>query len=547
MIGANLSHRILEQMPPLRTHPRIVPLKTSRLLRVALTVLLSCACSLYTFRVAFAATQDPGPSQEPAQKEPDSSGKDSKKVPIIPETKTLEELGFPDAAKKELMKGARAHRKPDPDLFAEKPLEAPKPTPEELRKFNDFRKQVGGLEIKTAEDMSLIDKVVRWQVYSMTQRDWFQPNADGRKNRDAIEALLEGGGVNEKFQGIYKQLLFKYLPDLLSNHLWSRVNGMKLLAKLRDEKVIRLFCQQIQDPNQHEGVKYVAIEGIRSLGQKKLISQVDLESLAVATLLDYMAREDVHTFTRQAVVRALGEMGRPTRVIGRNDADVAVALLKIIRDPNVRRVDRSEAVVALENLQIRSELDYNFQYPAYEIAKFAADVAAAALKDPKIDDLHSHVLLVGTSYALSAEKRPEKKSLAKRAEEHPAKAKGDAAYVQLLGDQVGRLTAAALKAYKVEPSTTATTKSAVSKSEDPLKKAEDVARSLQLGEFAKELDKLNALLASRQPRSMKLTPTTEELGPPPALAGGKESGQVQDAGDGPTTKQDSGPPASTGP
>lgn len=478
--------------------------------------------------------QNENASQENAGQEDEkkSESKQEKKPAVNQNVKNIKELEVPSPLISELMRGTRPHRDPVPELLIEKSLlpDAPKPTPEDNRKFGEFKK-LGGPDIRTDADKALIERVVKYQVYSLTDPNWFRPNPEARKpaleemrkNRDAIESIFEAkGGVNEKFLAIYKPLAQKYLADLLDNHLWVRANAMRLLAMLKDEETIRLFVAQIDDPKQHEGIKFLAIEGIESLGQKNLIGKVELQSMAVNTLLNLLKKgEQIHPSTRQSAVRALGAMGRPTRVIGRNDAEVAVALLKILRDPNIRRWDRNEAAVLLANLQIPPELDYNFQYVAYEIAQFAADVAAAALKDPSIDDLHSHLFLVDASYALAPEKKtPRMLPLAESAsaKKHAkAAGHGDPAYIRTIGERVNRLTVAALKAYKPEAAA-ATKPAAQPKAEDVVKKTQEIAARLQ-GDFAKELDALNDLLKNKPPRSPRLTPETDELGPPPALVG----------------------------
>jgi hypothetical protein len=292
---------------------------------------------------------------------------------------------------------------------------------------------------------------------------------------------------------------------------------MELLAKVKDEQTIRLFVANIEDPKQHEGVKFLAAEGIGALGQKHLINDVQLESMAINSLLNLLKKGDqIHPFTRQSAVRGLGAIGRATRVVGRNDADVALALLKILRDPNIRRMDRKDAVVALANLQIQPELDFNFQYVAYEIAQYVADVGAAAFTDPSVDDLRSDLFLVESAYALAPEVKTNV-SLAASVKKHAkAAGHGDAAYVRAFGEQVNRVTAEALKVYW--PDTAPGKVAGAPKEKDVFKRTKEIKDGLQ-GQFATQLAALMNLIKDKPPRSMQLTPDTQELGPPPALVG----------------------------
>jgi hypothetical protein len=502
----------------------------NRLLRqfgsALVVALLACAVMSLNPLPVSATYQNPQDPPEPEQdKDKDKEkSKEIKKSPFSKDVQNIKEYDLPETQLKEYFKGTRSHRKQDPGLIKEDVRDdAPKPTAEEHRKFDELRKQ----NIIKDEDIAIIDKVAKRQVYSLSQpqRDWYLPGSEGRKSRDAIETMLEtGGGATERFLTVYKQSLLNYLPDLLNNHIWVRVNAMKLLAKMRDERPIKLFCDQIQDSNQHESVKFMAMEGIEALGQKRLITQVNLETLAIQTLLDVLAKPDqFHPFTRQQAVRAIGAICRPNRVVGGNDVDVAIELLKIVRDPNIRRADRAEAAVLLANLNIPAQADYNYQYVAYEIGQFAADVGAAAANDPATDDLHSDLYLVDASYALVAEKRPDKSALFDRARKSTASsAKADPAYIRSIGDHVTKLTVEALKIYKPDVVTTKTApgKATTKQTEDVFKRAKDVRDGLQ-GSFSDRLVRLNDFLKSTPPRSMKLTPMVEELGPPPSLAKSK--------------------------
>jgi hypothetical protein len=490
----------------------------------AIATLVACAGMFARGSAAFAAS--PFPLQGEKKEEDKDKDKESKKSPFSKDVHNIKEFDIPESQLKEYYRGTRPHRKQDPGLLVEKVLRVDQPTAEEMHRFEELRRK----EVTKEEDIALVEKVVRRQVASLTQpqKDWYSANSEGRKARDAIETALDAsGGVNEKYFSVYKQSLLKFLPELLSNHIWVRVNAMKLLAKLKDERAIKVFCDQIDDPDQHESVKFMAMEGLETLGNGKLITQVNLETQAVNTLLQVLAKADqVHPFTRQQAVRALGAIGRPNRIVGGDDVDVAVALLKIVRDPNIRRADRAEAALLLANLHIAPQADYNFQYVAFEIAALAADVGAAAVNDPTTDDLHSSVYLVQSSYALVADKRPEKSPLAERAKKNvPANSKGDPAYIRQLGDQVTRLTVEGIKVYKPD---VGVNKPAAGKggakpaAEDLGKKARDIKDGLK-GKFTDQLNALTDMLKSRPPRSMKLTPSIDELGPPPALAGPRSS------------------------
>jgi hypothetical protein len=438
--------------------------------------------------------QDQGKTDEPAAKKPED------KTP-----KSLREMGIP--TDQEPWKGTRSKRDPVESLTISKPIPVPDPKSEDRRKFEDLKKKADFKQ----EDLELLDRMTRYQVFSLTRLD-----GPWKTNRDEIEKILDNEGFGtDKFRREYKSLLQKYLTQLLDNHLWTRVNAMKLLAKLEDEGNIDLFVKQIRDPQQHEAVKLWAIKGIGQLGQRR-ISQVDLEARAVAALLDTLTQKgELQSFTRQTIVQALGAVGRPMRTAIKKDCEVSIELLKIMRDPANRRWDRHEAMIALAQLQIPADIDYNFQLVAHEIGQFVADASAAALRDPAIDDLRTHLFLVFAHESLVGKQRVNSVSkeavfyLADKAKRHPiAKTKGDPEYVRALGEMVHKLAGTSLMVYKINQ-----------KPENLDARIKQIRAELKGMGFDQQINELNSLLQAKQPRSTKLTPEAPDLGPPPQVAG----------------------------
>jgi hypothetical protein len=439
----------------------------------------------------------------------------------------LEEMVLPFGLMLQAKRGERSQRKA-PKMIAElNPLPGGDQAikTEDKRRFDEIRKP--GQDMKP-DDKPFLEDFVKRQVYSMTAvalKDW--PNSPARKNRDDIEQLLNTiaanpKNVNEKFLAAYKQFLFQYLQDLLQNSLHARMNAMYLLQQLRDENTIGLFCDQISDPDQHEAVKFLAIEGLEQIGRRK-ITRVDSESRAVATLLNVLEQKEYTQKTRMAAVRALGSIGRPGRDIGlKRDVNVAVTLLKIMRDPNIRRWDRHEAMNALASLSIPPEIDYNFQVVAYEIGQFAAETGQAAVKDPLSDDLYTHLFLVAASNALTTE--PKQQHLAAQAKKHGGK---DELYVRMLGDPVKELAISALKIFP-----------GIRRLDDIAQKMQKVKEGIEnpVNRYVARVESLREVLKSNPPRSLKLTPDTDELGPPPALVGPKIPAKDEKGADGPKEK-----------
>ncbi len=519
-IGANLNQPKSEEMPHSRwcrgprgrTAHLVRQLAAAGLAAALMIGLLLCARTTIGASVQDDPAGKSGSQDEPKQddKKPGAKGSDKSaksKKPESSDVKKLEDLPLPGAVLQELKRGERSQRQKTPELEINKPLPRDKVTQADKKKFDELKRA----EPKK-DDLPWVDNYAKNQIYSLSERDW--TIGDGRRHREEIEQLLDNPqNANEKFLAAYKESIKRYCQDLLDNHLWTRINAMRILAKVRDEGTLSIFCREIRDAQQHETVKFVALEGIEILGQLR-IRQVGLETEAIATILDFMVQPNLQIKVRMAAVRALGAIGRPSRNVGfQRDVEVSVALLKIIRDPNIRRLDRNQAVVALLGLQIPNDLDYNFQYVAFEVAQFVAEAAAVAEKNPAIDDLHTHLLLVDASFGLVIETKKDKKPLADRAQQHAiAPSHGDQVYVRTLGDQVKELTASAIKIY-IKPGS--------AKADDVLKRFEQIVRDIHNPEFKflSNLAALNGLLKDNVPRSKKLTPDTPELGPPPALVG----------------------------
>jgi hypothetical protein len=170
-------------------------------------------------------------------------------------------------------------------------------------------------------------------------------------------------------------------------------------------------------------------------------------------------------------------------------------------------------VAALGSLNVPNELDFNFQLVACEIAQFAAETAAAAIRDPAEDDLHSHLILLSAFSALIGRDKNEAVPLFEKARQHPlANTKGDPNYIRALGDRVKRMTKTALSVYKEG-------EAAKVKAEDVANRVKTVKKQLDRSELPDQATDLAKYLQAHPPRSRRITPSTPELEPAAALAG----------------------------
>lgn len=505
--------------------------------------LLAAGASLLVCVGIMSAQEPKGPSAADPPQAPNSAT-DSQK-PSTPKDEAAQATDEPkkDAGEKrprltpETLKGLRSQRQPPEAITKWNPLPlgpGDRPSAAELSKFNDFRQRGDHKDT----DLPLIEKVIKYYVYSLTHQDTYD-TPSGKPIRDFRDTLIQylntpQAPLHAKFQPVFKDTLRKFLGDVIApdQNLTARINGILLLAHLRDDSAVEQFVEILQDPQQHYAVKYLAAKGIAMACQEQVRGEwvrrplrVDLESKAVTGLLALLKDlEDTDAATRnvlrQRIVQALGAIGRVSSVVIQKDADVAVALLKIIRDSSIPRWDRNEAAVALAGLNIPPELDYNFQYVAHEIALFASEAAAAAIQDPVTDNLRTHLFLLDSYDALSGrDQRKDQKSLATLAREHPlASKKGDATYIRSLGEpHLKSVARAVLDIYQPSAKVEATKKPAAN--ETLAEKATRIRTGLQKDKaLAENLAKLNSLLQKSTPRSTQITPNAPDLGPSPALA-----------------------------
>jgi hypothetical protein len=467
-----------------------------------------------------AARGDAAPDSPPAQRNTDAKAADDRGEPKqgtaaseepSDASRRIEDLNLDPRALKEALKG-RPREIPDVLKIRNK-RDYSLPSPRDLSKINDFLK--GKPEYKETDAPS-VETVVRNLVFSLSDVDALATT--GKQSRDRIEQTLELAANNPqnidvKFFTVYKSFLSKYLQQLLDDNLRVRINAMILLGKLKDEELVDRYVDLLNDPQQHEAVKYLAAKAIMMVAQRPGISRVEREGRSVAALLDLIQNGPVHPMTRRIVVQAFGAIGRPSRVLHR-DVEVVIALLKVLRDPNVRRGDRDEAAASLGELVIPPELDYNFQYVGYEVAEYALDTAKAALEPPAAwgsDDLHALVFMVDAYDVVFGNGE---KSLHGRAAQHPrASAKGDPVYLKALGQRVKALPLTAAPVFKPpQPG----------KIEDVMKRVEAIHEGLVGGEFKSKVTELENYLGSHKPRSPLVTPDSPSLGDAPELAKRKQ-------------------------
>ena len=459
-------------------------------------------------------SQDPpAPGDKPAEgaDEPAKASAEQRAAEASRSAKSLQEMNLDPDLQEELLRGTRPGRKPPDYLTNRVKLIAEKPAPADLAKVaaEEFRKR----PTYGDADKALLDKVVKYQVYSLTD-----PNlstTELRKNATEVGRMLDNlPSSSSEFQSLYRETAVQYLRELLTNHLFYRINAMILLAKVKDERLISdLFVPLIEDPEQPEGVKLWAVKAIGALGPQHV--KVDLETKAVGALLSLLNHNNpVHPFTRAQIVQSLGAIGRVSHITIQKDAAVAVQLLQVVRNPSLRRADRSLAVVALGELQIPPDLDYNFQLVAYEIGQFIAEAVAAAMQDPAADNLETHFFLVDASYVLDGG-NPKLTALSERAKQHPKGQGRDAAYVSDVGKPIKAMRTRALQIYSKGGAKPPTKDKA--KDEDVMSRVTQIRKDLNGTDMPAQLEAFNEWLRRHPPRSMQLTPDVPELGPPPVL------------------------------
>ena len=299
---------------------------------------------------------------------------------------------------------------PDPSQTQKvSPVEVFKdPNAEELldvKKFNPIRSvrmmpgDVEAVKItagnpNAAVDTTVIRRMVDGMVAQLTDTKNIQALIDPPPNmpagsptmraiEEATRNLLEPiymarAAQSTRFLTEYNRILLRSLQPLLKHHLVPRVQAMIVLGSSGNPEALKLFLDEIRNPRQTLWVKLWAIRGITNIKQNpsaRLSAAQEIEAArVVAGQLDEKTKDMPWPLQLRAL-EALSSLRQGYIPSAPKNAEMAVAVMRMLTDPKARTEVRAEAARALGMMQITTAVPgYNFPLVAYAAAQLAAHV-----------------------------------------------------------------------------------------------------------------------------------------------------------------------------
>jgi hypothetical protein len=249
-------------------------------------------------------------------------------------------------------------------------------------------------EVNANVDRPLIEQVVDAMVAKLTDHTNIRALVDPPPNQrpsapethaiqDATLTLLEPlftakAAKNQAFLAVYSQVLIKKLEPLLKNHLIPRIQSMIILGEGGFADALKIYLEQIRNPNQTVWVKLWALEGIANIVQDGGVMPASAQIEAGKTIADFLDKEDDIPWPVQLrALEALGAMRQGYLPNLPKRADMANTAMRMLVDSDAKPEVRAEAARALGLMQITSAVGrYNFPLVAHAIGQLGADLAA---------------------------------------------------------------------------------------------------------------------------------------------------------------------------
>ena len=213
-------------------------------------------------------------------------------------------------------------------------------------------------------------------------------------------------GKNTAFLDIYGNQLIATLPKLLDNNLVSRTEAMIVLGQLASPKIVPIYLKEIKDKNQTVQVKLWALRGLAgAVGNGALLSAMPASDALTAgkTIADFLSAEkDTLWFLQMRALEALGSMRQAAVATNLQKAEMAVAAMSFLADPDARPEVRATAAWALGMMQVNPAIrGYNFPLIAYDAGTLTADIGDQIQSGFRANQIRSNYLtglLVGPIY-----------------------------------------------------------------------------------------------------------------------------------------------------
>jgi hypothetical protein len=239
-----------------------------------------------------------------------------------------------------------------------------------------IRRMVDGMVAQltdTKNIQALIDPPPQMSMSSPTMRAIEEATAN------LLEPLYMARAVrNARFLTEYNRILLRSLQPLLKHHLVPRVQAMIVLGSSGNPEALKLFLDEIRNPQQTLWVKLWAIRGITNIKlnpSARLSAAQEIDAArVVAEQLDVKVKDMPWPLQLRAL-EALSSLRQGYIPAAPKNAEMAAAAMQILADPKARTEVRAEAARALGMMQITTAVPgYNFPLVAYAAAQLAARV-----------------------------------------------------------------------------------------------------------------------------------------------------------------------------
>ena len=173
-----------------------------------------------------------------------------------------------------------------------------------------------------------------------------------------IDPLLSAKALkNTSFLNAYNQELLATLPQLLNNHLVSRIQAAIVLAQTGSAQNLPIFLAQLKDPKQTIWVKLWATRGITNIvdggrSADSALSATDASNAAKA-VVDYLKAEKELPWPAQLrALETLGALRQPGLPSSPQKAEIAATAMQFLADPDARLEVRVKAAWAMGMFQV---------------------------------------------------------------------------------------------------------------------------------------------------------------------------------------------------
>ena len=244
-----------------------------------------------------------------------------------------------------------------------------------------------------APDKNVIDAYIRKQAADMTSAKVIgllasKKPADNEAGillvEQSFERLLtpvtkamKSTPPRRDFVSIYTQFLLKVMPELLSNHLYARLEGMIVLSRTADPQAIDTFVKQLADRDQDVLVKQIAAYGLTNVVKNSREPLPPAVSIPAAeALVGFLEGEPEVIWTaRYRALEALGWLRQATRNPLAKQYPMIDAAAKILANPEERLEVRAWAAWAIGMMRVDDgNAPIRYSAIAGDVAKLAIEL-----------------------------------------------------------------------------------------------------------------------------------------------------------------------------